>query len=158
MLATGLAMAASPLAAREALGIFSTWGAFADGKAGLCYAIAQAETGKGAPTYQAYADVANWPRSAIRGQVHFRLSQPLARGSVVSLRVGRTSFPITGGGADAWPRDRKMDAAVVAAMRSAESMSVTAIAKDGKRFTDRYVLAGAASAMDAATVACARMR
>jgi hypothetical protein len=51
-----------------------------------------------------------------------------------------------------------MDAAIVAAVRSAATMSVSARDAVGKRFTDRYSLAGAATAMDAATVGCARNR
>ena len=51
-----------------------------------------------------------------------------------------------------------MDAAIVAAMRSAGAMSVSARDAAGRRFTDRYSLAGAATAMDAATVGCARIR
>jgi len=43
-------------------------------------------------------------------------------------------------------------------MRSADSMSISAIDKAGHRFTDRYQLRGAATAMDAATVGCVRAR
>ena len=49
-----------------------------------------------------------------------------------------------------------MDAAIVAAMRSGSRMSVTATDRGGNRFTDRYSLAGVATAIDAATIACAR--
>lgn len=48
-----------------------------------------------------------------------------------------------------------MDAAVVAALRSATRMSITARDESGRRFTDRYDLAGAATAIDAAVVGCA---
>ncbi len=51
-----------------------------------------------------------------------------------------------------------MDAAIVAAMRSAGGMTVTARARDGRGFSDSYSLAGAATAMDAATVGCAKLR
>jgi len=51
-----------------------------------------------------------------------------------------------------------MDAAIVAAMRSAGTMSVSATDSAGRRFTDRYSLEGAATALDAATVGCARVR
>jgi hypothetical protein len=51
-----------------------------------------------------------------------------------------------------------MDAAIVAAMRSASQMVVSARDARGNRFTDRYSLAGFATAMDAATVGCARLR
>jgi hypothetical protein len=37
-------------------------------------------------------------------------------------------------------------------------MSLTATDRAGRRFTDRYSLKGAATAMDAATVGCARVR
>jgi hypothetical protein len=51
-----------------------------------------------------------------------------------------------------------MDAAIVAAMRSADLMTLTAFDTAGRRFNDRYSLKGAPTAMDAATVGCARTR
>ena len=51
-----------------------------------------------------------------------------------------------------------MDAAIIAAMRSAPSMRITAIGTNGRRFTDTYELAGAATAIDAATLGCRRFR
>ena len=145
----------APLAARDSLGVFDNWGAFRDPTV-RCYAIAESEKPpKGA---QGYADVATWPRQGVRGQVHFRLSRPLSASSRLSLSLGGTRYELTGGGADAWARDKQSDAAIVAAMRSADSMSVSAIDKAGHRFTDRYPLKGAATAMDAATVGCARVR
>ena len=49
-----------------------------------------------------------------------------------------------------------MDASIVARMRSAKSMTVRAVDAQGQRFSNSYDLAGAATAMDAATVACAK--
>jgi hypothetical protein len=94
----------------------------------------------------------------VRGQLHVRLSRSTVPSATISLSVGGQRFELTGGGADAWARDRRMDAAIVAAMRSAGSMSVSARDRAGNRFTDRYSLEGAATAMDAATVGCARIR
>jgi hypothetical protein len=152
---------AVPLAAkegpRESLGVFDDWGAFSDPAVPRCYAITAADK-KGSGAYQAYADVATWPRQGVRGQVHFRLSRDLSAASHPSLSLGGTRYPLTGGGADAWARDKRADAAIVAAMRSAVSMSLTATDRAGRRFTDRYSLKGAATAMDAATVGCARVR
>ena len=65
---------------------------------------------------------------------------------------------LTGGGGDAWAVDRRMDAAIVAAMRSAGSMTVSARDSAGRGFSNSWTLAGAASAMDAATLGCARLR
>ena len=48
-----------------------------------------------------------------------------------------------------------MDAAIVAAMRSASRMTVASRGSNGARFSDRYSLSGAATAMDAAVVGCA---
>jgi hypothetical protein len=50
-----------------------------------------------------------------------------------------------------------MDAAILAAMRSAPQMTVSARDSRGRRFSDRYILEGAATALDAATVGCARL-
>lgn len=147
---------AAPLAAKDSLGVFDAWGAFSDPSVPRCYAIAAADKFKGA--YQAYADVGTWPRLGVRGQIHFRLSRPLSNGSHPSLSLGGTRYQLAGGAADAWTQDKRADAAIVAAMRSAESMSVTATDRAGRRFTDRYSLKGAATAMDAATVGCARVR
>jgi hypothetical protein len=151
---------AAPVAAKDSLGVFDDWAAFADPGVPRCYAITGADQGakKGSDTYRAYADVGTWPRQGVRGQVHFRLSRALADGARLWLSLGGTRYPLTGGGADAWAPDKRADAAIVAAMRSAASMSVRATDRNGKRFTDRYSLAGAATAMDAATVGCARTR
>ena len=147
---------AAPLSARDSLGMFDDWGAFRDPRVPRCYAIAAPERSSG--DYEAYSDVGTWPRLAVRGQVHFRLSRELAANPRIILSLGGERFALTGGGADAWAQDKRMDAAIVAALRSASSMSVSATDRAGRRFTDRYSLAGVATAMDAATVGCARLR
>ena len=86
---------------------------------------------------------------------HIRLSREMAQGASISLRVGGRSFALTGGGGDAWAADAAMDAAIIAAMRSADTMRVTSTSKSGRRFTDTYQLSGAATAIDAATLGCA---
>ena len=154
-LAVCLLLLSSSLAAKDSLGVFDDWGAFRDPAVPRCYAItASANTGD----YQGYADVGTWPRQEVRGQVHFRTSREMAKNSRVSLSLGGKRYALAGGGADAWAQDKRMDAAIVAAMRSADSMSLSAIDKGGRRFTDRYGLKGAPTAMDAATVGCARVR
>jgi hypothetical protein len=156
-----LALIASPLAAKDSLGVFGQWGAFRDPQVPRCYAIAAAESDPRSTRnreHAPFASVGSWPRRSIRGQVHFRLSRNLAAASAISLSLGGERFALAGGGGDAWAKDQRMDAAIVAAMRSANSMSVTARDRAGRRFTDRYRLDGAATAMDAATVGCARVR
>jgi len=147
---------AAPLAAKDDLGVFSDWGAFRDPSVPRCYAIAVPEPSKQARELAPYATIGNWPRRNLRGQVHFRLSRQLARNAAVTLVMGSKSFRLSGGGGDAWAQDRTMDAAIVAAMRSAPKMTVRGIDTRGRRFANTYSLKGAATAMDAATLACAR--
>ena len=154
--ALALLTLAAPLAARDSLGVFGDWGAFSDPAVPRCYAIAAAENaGRG---QSPFASIGTWPRRNVRGQVHLRLSRTTATAAAISLSIGGQRFELTGAGGNAWARDRRMDAGIVAAMRSAGAMSVSARDRAGNRFTDRYSLDGAATAMDAATVGCARVR
>ena len=147
---------AAPALAKDDLGVFGQWAAFRDADVPRCYAIAAAE--RGGSAFPGYADVATWPRQGVRGQVHFRLSRELHDNPRLVLSIGSARFALTGGGVDAGAADRAMDAAIVAAMRSAPRMTLSATDRAGRRFTDRYSLDGVATAMDAATVGCARIR
>lgn len=150
-------LGAGPAAARDALGVFGTWGVFRDPAVPRCYAVAMAEPSSAERQFQPYAAIGTWPRRGERGQVHFRLSRRLAPGARISLSLGGQRFALTGGGADAWAADRAMNAAIVAAMRSARTMNLSARDERGRPFGNSYALAGAATAMDAATLACARL-
>ena len=161
-----LLLLAAPAVAKDDLGVFGQWAAFRDPKVPRCYAIAAAEPSTrsssakrgSAENSAAYADVATWPKRGVRGQVHFRLSRTLHAQPRLSLAIGSQRFELTGGGADAWAANPAGDAAIVAAMRSAPRMSLSAVDAAGRRFTERYSLDGVATAMDAATVGCARMK
>lgn len=151
-------LTSSPVSARDSLGVYSSWAAFRDPLVPRCYAIAMAEPSTLKRDYQPYADVGIWPRRGVRSQVHFRLSRKLAANSRITLSIAGQRFELTGGGGDAWAADRRMDAAIVAAMRSARSMTVSARDAAGRRFANTYLLAGGASAMDSAAIGCARLR
>lgn len=149
---------AAPLAAKDSLGVYSGWAAFRDdaqgGNGPRCYAIAKAEPSGRSRDFTPYATVGNWPTKKLRGQFHIRLSRKLAAQPRISLRVGSRNFSLTGGDGDAWARDSSMDAAIIAAMRSASQMVVYASDARGRRFSDVYLLKGAATAIDAATLGC----
>lgn len=149
---------AAPATARESLGLFETWGAFADPAVPRCYAISMAQPSLKRREYQPYAAVGAWPRRGIRGQVHFRMSRRILPGAPIVLSIGRQRFRLAGGGGDAWAADKRMDAAIVAAMRSARSMTVSTRDSNGGRFSNTWPLAGAATAIDAAAIGCARLR
>lgn len=153
-----LAALASPAQARESLGLYGTWGAFRDPLVPRCYAIAMAEPSAMQRDYQPYAAIGTWPRRSARNQVHLRLSRKLAANAGVTLRIGGKRIAMTAGGGDAWPRTDTDNAAIIAAMRSSPSMTVNARDAKGRSFANTWTLAGAASAMDAALIGCAKLR
>ena len=139
---------------RTSLGVFDGWGAFRDAAPARCYAIAQPVRGAS----EAFASVANWPRAGARNQVHVRLSRPRDPRAKVTLAIGERRFDLIAGPSDAWSPDARTDRAIVAAIRSSRAMSVETVARDGRAFADTYALAGAATAIDAAAMGCARRR
>lgn len=144
---------AAPLAARESLGVYDSWAAFRDASPARCYAIAKAQGAKvqGKPRAPAYATISTWPGKRVRGAVHIVLSREVPAKGKVRLAVGDKRFTLVTKGRNAWAADPQSDAAIIAAIRSAARMSVS-----GGGFTDRYTLSGAATAIDAATVGCAK--
>lgn len=143
--------------ARDSLGVFESWGAFRDPEVPRCYAIAQpTRVSSGGARWNAFATVSNWPKRGVRGQFHARLSREAGPNAAVYLSIGERRFALTSGRADAWSQDRQMDAAIIAAIRSAPTMTIEGRDRRGRRFFDLYVLSGAATAMDAAALGCAR--
>lgn len=147
-----------PASARDSLGVFDGWGAFRDPLVPRCYAIAQPATVRGKRQYRPFASVGHWPMRGVRGQFHLRLSRAMAQDSTVTLTIGVRRFTLAGGGGDAWAADKAMDAAIVAAMRSAREMTASADGADGRVVRNVYLLKGAATALDAAALGCARGR
>ncbi|MBA4748237.1 MAG: hypothetical protein H2056_05950 [Sphingopyxis sp.] len=144
--------------ARTALGIFESWGAFRDAKTARCYAIAAPQASAGRGQVRGYASVGFWPKSRIRQQLYVRLTRPRAANAELRLTLGELRFVLTGNGVHGWAQDARMDAAIVAAMRSSTRMVVESSGADGRRIADRYALRGAATAIDAAALGCAGMR
>ncbi|MEN2786869.1 hypothetical protein ACFOKI_08935 [Sphingomonas qilianensis] len=149
-------LVSAPAAARESLGVFDRWGAFSDSVPRRCYAIAQPIQAGGAARWRPFASIATWPGRGVRNQLHIRLSRERDARARVTLSVGERRFALVAGRADAWSPDRRTDAAVVAAIRSGRSMSVESLGKNGRPFADVYTLRGAATAIDAASIGCAR--
>ncbi|WP_137679520.1 invasion associated locus B family protein [Aurantiacibacter suaedae] len=145
---------ATPLAARDSLGIYGQWGAFRDDQEPRCYAVAVPTRTSGESDFAAFAAVSNWPSKRVRSQIHFRTSREIGEDARVTLRVGRDSFTLTGSANNAWAENPEDDAAIVSAMRSAATMVLTTRGADGRRFTNSYDLTGVSSAIDAAGLGC----
>lgn len=91
-----------------------------------------------------------------RGELHVRLSRVVRAGSSVMLAVGGQPFQLVARGSDAWSNGPVQEAAIIAAARAATGMRVEGRDSAGRRFADRYLLAGAPSAIDAAAAGCVR--
>ena len=143
---------ATPVAARDTIGIFKGWGAFRDASPARCYAIARPVMAGGRAS--GFASVATWPKRGLRASLHVRLSRERDRSAGVTLTIGDRRFALVANGLDAWASDAPSDRAIVAALRSGRSMSVEAVGVGGRPFADVYALPGAATAIDAAVLAC----
>lgn len=144
----------TPAIGREALGVFDGWGAFSDPRPRRCYAIAEPERRGVDAGWRPFAAVSAWPARGVRAQINIRLRKAKQPGAPVLLTIGETRFTLVAGGADAWAPNAAIDGRIVAAMRQAGGMRVETRAKDGRRLVDRYLLRGAATAIDAAALAC----
>lgn len=148
----------APAIAKDSLGIFNSWGAFRDAEIPRCYAIAESEEITGKAERKSYASIGFWPNRKIRRQFHARLSRDRSSNSRVIVSIAGRRFRLTANRTDAWSQDKRMDAALVAAIRSAKSMTIESVGRDGKPIVDAYLLRGAATAIDAASLGCSRMR
>ena len=150
-----LAVAAVPAGAQpQTLGAYGSWAAFRDG--GRCYAITQPYQAPEAQGWQPFASVGDWPGRG--SQLHIRLSREKRQGSAVLLRIDGRAFQLTGGGRDAWAPDARADAEIQGVMRTGVDFVVETRSTDGLLVRDLYRLRGAATAMDAAAIACAPRR
>lgn len=156
LLGAAVLCAPAVLAAKDALGVFENWAAFAEADVRRCYAIALPLPSGAKREVQPFASVADWPTRRVRGEVYFRIGRAVRPGSRISLRVGNRWYPMTGSGTHAWALDSRTNSQILAAMRVSESMTVAAFDRRGIRFTDRYPLRGAATAMDSVRLACQR--
>jgi hypothetical protein len=151
-----LAAVGAAAAARDTVGVWHGWAAFRD--PGRCYAIARPVIAGGGRAGAPYASVGSWPGRGLRSSFQVRLSAVRDRAGEVTLTVGERRFRLVAGDVDAWAEDAASDRALVAALRSGRSMSIEAVTASGRPFADSYALAGAATAIDAAALACAGAR
>jgi len=156
LIAASTMLLGGPAWARDPLGVFGNWGAFRDAAPRRCFAIAEPDPIRTRGDWRPFASIANWPAHGIRNQLHVRLRKNRAGDTAVTLSIGDLRFPLVAGRADAWAADPHADAAIVRAIRSGEWMVVSAKAEKGGTFVDSYRLRGAATAIDASTIACAR--
>lgn len=131
--------------ARDEPRAFGRWAVFRDARTGRCRAMTLALGGQGAATLTFTL------APGLRPQLHLQLRRPVSR---AELRLEERRFPLLVRGAEAWAADARTDAAIVAGVRREGRLEVRANDAHGGHFRDSFTLAGAASAIDAAAVAC----
>jgi hypothetical protein len=90
-----------------------------------------------------------------QGQFYVRLSRPARPGATVIATLGAEPFLLSGQGEWAWSRDPAQQRAILDAARYGSAIRIESRDSGGSRIVDRYGLAGAATAIDAAAAACA---
>lgn len=152
-----LVLASAAMAAPSRLIIArGAWAAFDRGRA--CEALARPTLAPGKKDAQPYVAIAFDRGGGRQGQLFVQLRRPSRAGSTVILTIGGEPFLLVARGASAWSKDARQEAAILAAMRGSGGMRLEARDAAGRRMTDRYLLDGAPTAIDAAAAACSLPR
>ena len=92
---------------------------------------------------------------ARQGQFYVHLSRPARPGATVIATIGSQPFMLAGKGDWAFSRNVEQQRSILDAARYGRSMRLESRDTNGRRVVDRYLLSGAATAIDAAAAACA---
>lgn len=131
-----------------------TWAAFDRGR--QCEALSRALLPEALDKPAALIAV-TFDRAGHRtGELSIRFRRPLRPGSSVMLTVGDQPFELAAAGQSAWSRGPAQEAAILDAIRASGGARATARDAAGRRMTERFLLDGAPTAIDAAAAACAR--
>ncbi|NJC35005.1 hypothetical protein GGR88_002519 [Sphingomonas jejuensis] len=133
-----------PLAVRD------SWGAFIDQQQDRCWAVARPEA-DGTRRGSAAAYVAMARGTLPRLQI--TTAGPVA---TARLLIDGQAIPLAGSDTLWWPA--AADARVLRALRGGRTMTVAGRGADGRVIRHRFLLGGAATAIDAAILACAPSR
>ncbi|WP_341208722.1 invasion associated locus B family protein [uncultured Sphingomonas sp.] len=144
-------------ALREPLGVWQRWAALRETPGPHCVAVAQPLRRDGTTDRRGgFALVAARAGPRRAPSVRFRLSRPRGEGAPLTLIIGERRFALIGDRESAHAADAETDRAIVGAMRGASAMTLTTLDVGGRTLNDTYPLAGAATAIDAAQLGCAR--
>ena len=148
-----LLLIAAPAAAQQIIFAGGHWAAIDRGA--LCEAGSRALRVADKGKVQARAGFAFDSTGPRHGQFFALLSRVPRPGSTVVLTVGNQPFLLVSNRLWAWSSGAEQERAIIAAARDAGGMTVRSRDRAGGRFTDRYMLDGAATAIDAAAARCA---
>lgn len=144
----------APTAARGTI-LFAGGGWAAIDRGASCEAATRAVGASGKDGLRGLARFAFTPDRRRWGEFSARLSRQPRPSSSVMLRIGGQRFLLVTRGTSAWSSSALQQQALIAAVRGTGGMRIEGRDAAGRRFVDRYALAGAATAIDAAAARCA---
>ena len=99
--------------------------------------------------------VSFWPDDDRVGEISYTGGYQFEVGSVVTVAVGETTYELYTEGPMSWAGSPQDDASIIAAMRDASQMVVTATSTRGTEVVDTFTLQGFEPAVNDAQVRCA---
>lgn len=156
-----LGLLATPALADDpvSLGTFDDWESFTYQAAGapVCYIYSvpkKSDSAKKVKRDPIYFLVTHFPGRKIKGQISTIIGYPFKESSTVTLKVDDASFELYPNGDVAWAAATATEAAIVKAMKTGKSLTVTGTSWKGTETTDTYSLVGVGKAMDKIDSAC----
>ncbi len=152
---SGMARADDPVS----MGTFDDWESFTYQDQGkpVCYVYStpkKTESLKKVKRDPVYFLVTNYTGRKVKGQVSTIIGYPFKESSLVAVKIDNASFELYTNGDAAWASSVDVDAAIVKAMKTGKSISVTGTSWKGTQTTDTYSLAGIGKALDKIDTAC----
>jgi Invasion associated locus B (IalB) protein len=142
------------------LGASGDWEAFtyeAEGSK-VCYIYSQPKKSeankKGAARNPIYFMVTHWPGKKVKAQPSTVIGYTFKEGSDVKLSIDARDFILYPVDNMAWTDKVETERAILSAMKSGKSMSVSGTSAKGTITKDSYSLAGISAAMDTIDGAC----
>ncbi len=159
LLAAGLALVLGPHAAlaRESLGTFGSWTAFADGNGAnkYCYMVATPQKSQLASRRgDVFTIVTHWPGDKKYNVIQVEIGYPLKEKSEVEVAIDRKAWSLFTLDGNAWTYEAKDDTDIVAAMRKGRRMVIKGTSSRGNDTSDEYSLSGVTKAHQAINKAC----
>ena len=152
-----LATVAGPLAAADS-GVYKDWIVHtyreANSKVCLIYSTPKKAEGKYTRRGAIYAIVGHRPGEKITNQVQLEAGYTYQKDSEVTVEIGDKKFTLFSENDSAWVDSRKVEGALVKAMKSGHRMIVRGVSSRGTKTTDTYSLAGFTAAHNAIGKAC----
>lgn len=142
----------------DVIGVYRDWVAVTstsgDGRTCMIWSQPKQSEGYKGKRGDVFAFVTHQPAHNRLDRVSFETGYEIGRPNTLQATVGDRSFELNASGTGAWTRNSDDDSALIQAMRTGTTMTVTGNGPGGKKVTDSYSLYGFTAAYDAISAAC----